>query len=90
LIGMALAGAVALSACQAHDKLAAQDDQYCQGYGLHPGTKAYDQCRFVLAKQRGVIFKGFAQGGFDQSMTASCNIMTRVCQPDGVRGIPAP
>jgi len=90
MLGLAACTALWLSGCQAHDKLADADDTSCKSYGLKPATKAYNQCRSVLAHQRGVAFKGFDQGGFDQTVTAGCNIVTHVCSPDGVRGIPAP
>jgi hypothetical protein len=90
MLGMTLAATLLVAGCEAHDKLAAADDASCRSYGLSPGTKPYNQCRMVLAHERGAVFRGFEQGGFDQSITAGCNISTHVCQPDGTRGIPAP
>jgi hypothetical protein len=90
MLGMALGATVLVGACHAVDKAANADDSSCRSYGLTPGTKPYTQCRMVLAHERGAVFKGFEQGGFDQSITAGCNISTHVCQPDGTRGIPGP
>jgi hypothetical protein len=90
IIALAAFVTIWLGACEHRDKLADADDTSCRSYGLKPATKPYNQCRSVLAHQRGVAFKGFDQGGFDQTITAGCNISTHICSPDGVRSIPAP
>lgn len=46
------AGSIAGDAIAGPEKLAAQDDSYCQSIGAVPNSDRYYQCRMTLTQQR--------------------------------------
>jgi len=49
---VAAAVALAVGGCRSTERVAAQDDAYCQSIGAPPGSPTYPQCRLQLRAEQ--------------------------------------